>query len=90
MIGAYYIEWETLFYIGVIPILILCLINIYWKFKHVNFLSGLLPIIYFVIFTEIGYLITNNIIDGVCMGSYVSLIFGAIESLVRKFFTPDK
>ncbi len=90
MIGTYYIEWKTLFYVGIIPMLILFVVNIYWKFKHINFISGILPIVYFIIFSEIGYLITKAIFDGICMGFYVSLIIGSIETIIRKSFTTDK
>lgn len=85
MIGAYYIGWNTLFYIGVIPIFFLSIVNIYGKFKYANWLTAVLPIIYFVVFSEIGYLITKNILDGVCMGCYVSIIIGTVEIIFRKF-----
>lgn len=84
MIGAYYIGWKVLFYVCVIPILLIGIINIIGKFKYANWKYALFAILTLFIMSEIGYLITKNVIDGICMGCYISLIVGVIESFVNK------
>jgi len=90
MIAAYYIGWKTIFYISMIPILILLVLGIMGNIKYGNWKLAVLTLLTWLIFSEIGYLLTSSITDGICMGFYVSLIIGSIETIIRKSFTTDK
>ena len=84
MIGFYYLGWITLFRICAIPIIIIFVVNIYGKYRYANWLLVILQLIFFLVFSEIGYIVTKKVLDGICMGCYVSIIIGAIESFIKK------
>lgn len=81
MIGAYFIGWKTLFYIGVIPLLVLEVFIVGVQIKYGNWKLALVPFLTLVITSEIGYLITKKVIDGICIGLYLMIISGAIQYL---------
>lgn len=83
MIGSYYMGWYILFRICAIPVLIVFIANVYGKIKYANWLSLLILMSFFLLFSIIGYYLTNSIIDGICMGSFISIISGMIEKMLR-------
>jgi len=84
MIGAYYIGWKTLFYVSLIPIVILVIIGLVSNIKYGNWKQVVLSLFIWIIFSEIGYLITKSITDGICIGYYIALIAGVLENFVNK------
>jgi len=84
MIAAYYIGWKTIFYISMVPILILLVLGIISNIKYGNWKLAVLTLLTWLIFSEIGYLLTSSITDGICMGCYIALIIGTIQSLYNK------
>ena len=86
MIGAYLIGWKSLFYIGVLPLLGLCIINIVGKFKYGSWIFAILPALILLIVSEIGYIVTNSIIDGICFGVYSMILVGVLGLLTKSLF----
>lgn len=84
MIGAYFVGYKTLFYIFVIPILIVAGLGLITNLKYSNWKVAVIPVISLLIFSEIAYLITKDIFDGFCMGCYLSLAVGAIVGIIKK------
>ena len=83
MIGAYFIDWKTLFYISTIPILILVLFVLYINIKYNYWIFAILPVLTLVIVSEIGYLVTKSFVDGICMGLYFEVIICGIEYVIQ-------
>jgi hypothetical protein len=85
MVGMYYMGWYVLFRICSIPIIIFIVVSVYGKAKNGYWISALLLIFFFLLYSVLGFLLTNNIMDGICMGCYFSVISGIIEKAFRNF-----
>ena len=85
-LGTYFIGWITIFRISAIIILIAMILNSVYEIKNGFLTTGIFHLIVLLVFMEIGYLIMDNYLDGICMGMYVGLIASQIETLVKHFF----
>ncbi len=85
MIGMFYIGWKTLFYLGLIPILFLVILGIVSNIKFGNWKQIVITLLTWIIFSEIGYLITDSTLDGICMGCYIALLCASIQNVFNKY-----
>ena len=83
MVGMYYMGWNLLFRLCSIPIIIFVVASLYGKVQNRNWISVFLLIIFFLLYSFFGYLLTNDLMDGICMGCYFSVISGMIEKAIR-------
>lgn len=89
MIGVYFIGWKTLFYICVVPLIILTIFLYFIQIKYDYWKFAILPFLTLIIVSEIGYLLTGNIIDGILMGINLLVIVGGIENLIQYYINKD-
>lgn len=85
-LGTYFIGWITFFRISAIIILFALIFNSVYEIKNGFIRTGIFHLVVLLIFMEIGYLIMDNFLDGICMGMYVGVIASQIETLLKHFF----
>jgi hypothetical protein len=84
-VAGYYLGYVTAFRIVALIIGLMFLWSVYERLKNRDLRTmGILSLVIFLICAQLGFLITNSIIDGVCMGCYLAMAFGAIESIYHK------
>lgn len=84
LIIAYYMGYLTLFRIVAIPIALMFAWGLYERFKTKDLRTlGILSILIAVICAQIGYFMTGSLLDGLCMGCYLMMFYGAIETIYR-------
>ena len=84
-LGTYFIGWITFFRISAIIILFALIFNSVHEIKNGFITTGIFHLVVLLIFMEIGYLIMDNFLDGICMGMYVGVIASQIETLLKHF-----
>ena len=84
LIIAYYMGYLTLFRIVAIPIALMFVWGLYERFKTKDLRTlGVLSTLIAVICVQIGYFMTGNLLDSLCMGCYLMMFYGAIETIYR-------
>ena len=84
VIIAYYMGYLTFFRIAAIPIELMFVWGLYERFKTKDLRTlGLLSTLIAVICVQIGYFMTGNLLDSLCMGCYLMMFYGAIETIYR-------
>ena len=84
LIIAYYMEYLTIFRIAAIPIALMFVWGLYERFKTKDLRTfGVLSTLIAVICMQIGYFMTDNLLDSLCMGCYLIMFYGAIETIYR-------
>ncbi len=84
LIIAYYMGYLTLFRIAAIPIALMFVWGLYERFKTKDLRTlGILSTLIAVICVQIGYFMTGNLLDSLCMGCYLMMFYGAIETIYR-------
>lgn len=84
LIIAYYMGYLTLFRIVAIPIALMFVWGLYERFKTKDLRTlGVLSSLIAVICVQIGYFMTGNLLDSLCMGCYLMMFYGAIETIYR-------
>ena len=74
----------TLFRIVAIPIALMFVWGLYERFKTKDLRTlGVLSTLIAVICVQIGYFMTGNLLDSLCMGCYLMMFYGAIETIYR-------
>ena len=84
-LGTYFVGWITIFRISALIIFIAMFFNSVYEIKSSFISTGIFHLVVILIFMEIGYLIMDNFFDGICMGMYVGVIVGQLETLVKHF-----
>ena len=90
MIGSYFMGWISFFRICAIPIMVILLWGVVEQFKNARWALGIYHLVLLLIFLEIGYLLMDTIVDGICMGMYVGLIASFIDNIVRQIIIKYK
>lgn len=82
LIIAYYMGYLTLFRIASIPIALMFVWGLYERFKTKDLrILGILSTLIAVICVQIGYFMTGNLLDSFCMGCYLMMFYGALETI---------
>jgi hypothetical protein len=82
LIVAYYRGYLTLFRIASIPIAVMFVWGLYERFKTKNLRTlGILSTLIAVICVQIGYFMTGHLLDSFCMGCYLMMFYGALETI---------
>ena len=72
----------TLFRIAAIPIALMFVWGLYERFKTKDLRTmGILSTLIAIISVQIGYFMTGNLLDSFCMGCYLMIFCGAIETI---------
>lgn len=83
-VAGYYLGYIVLFRVMAIPIALMIFLQLFMRFKTKDLRTlGVLSILLVIISVQIGYFITDNLLDNFCMASYLIMLYGIIENIYK-------
>lgn len=83
-VAGYYLGYIVLFRVMAIPIALMIFLQLFMRFKTKDLRTlGVLSTLLVIISVQIGYFITDNLLDSFCMASYLIMLYGIIENIYK-------